>query len=703
MADFTDQLRPADPAGPEILAQERSASDVDVDALAQHLLFRDNFLETQEKIIPILKSYPVFSKRSQLNLARPDRYHLGLARAKTLRRLSLKHGWSKDDFKMAEYLVDEMSPYHLQATMFATTIREQGNDEQKAYWVPKVESWDIIGCYGQTELGHGSNVRGLECQAIWHPDSKTFEIHSPTITASKWWNGALGRTANHAIVVAQLMLLDKSSGKYKSQGPHQFIVQIRDMKTHQPLDGIVIGDIGPKYGYTSMDNGYMLFNHHKVPHSALLSRYSGIDSESGAYIKPENPAVVYGSLTFVRAQIIMHARLILARAATIAVRYTSIRRQFADRDAKSSNAPEQAVLNYPTVQIRILPLLATTFALHYTGEAMFKLYYGTRASIEKSGDFSKLAEMHATSSGLKSLCTMLAADGIETCRRAMGGHGFGGGSGIIPLNNDYLSKPTVEGDNWMITQQTASYLIKRMTEAVKNPSSHAKHSVDAQYRNFLQHKPNTTSNFDILANDDDLVKAFQHRASYLAHQAYQSRILQKKPWTSLMISLHSLSRAQSQSLLVSNFHSAIFTSTTDPPLPSTTITALQDCFRLFALTTLDASASEFLLSGALPTQQLPQIATRIQDLMLLIRPHAVRLVDAWSIPDYLLQSALGKYDGDVYTRLFELAHKENPLNRVTFNPDWRSEEIVMGEGEEQGRRRMERLALGDDVAGKAKL
>ena len=172
----------------------------------------------------------------------------------------------------------------------------------------------------------------------------------------------------------------------------------------------------------------------------------------------------------VRAQIIMHARLILARAVTIAVRYTSIRRQFADRDAKSPNAPEQAVLNYPTVQIRLLPLLATTFALHYTGEAMFKLYYGTRESIEKGGDFSQLAEMHATSSGLKSACTMLAADGIEICRRAMGGHGFGGGSGIIPLNNDYLSKPTVEGDNWMITQQTASYLIKRMTETVKNPS-----------------------------------------------------------------------------------------------------------------------------------------------------------------------------------------------------------------------------------------
>jgi len=95
---------------------------------------------------------------------------------------------------------------------------------------------------------------------------------------------------------------------------------------------------------------------------------------------------------------------------------------------------------------------------------MQALYTRTRADISK-GDFSRLAELHSQSSGLKSLCTDYAANGIETCRRALGGHGFGGGSGLIQLNSDYLSKPTVEGDNWMITQQTASYLIKRMAAA----------------------------------------------------------------------------------------------------------------------------------------------------------------------------------------------------------------------------------------------
>jgi acyl-CoA oxidase len=47
----------------------------------------------------------------------------------------------------------------------------------------------------------------------------------------------------------------------------------------------------------------------------------------------------------------------------------------------------------------------------------------------------------------------------------------------------------------------------------------------------------------------------------------------------------------------------------------------------------------------------------------------------------LLNSALGRSDGKVYEELFDLAHRRNPLNKVTFNPDWRSEEIVLGSGD----------------------
>lgn len=683
MSDFSDELRPADPQGPDILSQERSRSHINVEALAQHLLHRGDHLKRQQRILPVLENRVVFSKKNQLNLARPDRYHLSLARSKELRRLSLENNWDIEDYRMAMHLVGETSPYALHTVMFMTSIREQANEEQLKEWWPKVESFEIIGCYGQTELGHGSNVRGIETLATYNPSTKDFTIHSPTLTASKWWNGSLGRTANHAIIVAQLRLPDEN-GNLKSYGPHQFVAQIRDMKTNKPLEGIVIGDIGTKVGYAGMDNGYMLFKNFRVPHSALLSRYTGV-SVDGKYIAPKSQAIVYGSMTYVRASIIMNSRMILARACTIAVRYLSIRRQFADRDAGGA---EMSVLDYPTVQIRILPLLATTYALHYTGEAMFNLYWETREDIEQRGDLSRLAELHAASSGLKAACTLMVADGSEVCRRALGGHGFGGGSGMIPLNTDNLDAPTVEGDSFMISQQTSAYLIKRMTEALAGRTAEP---IDTQFQTYL--KDRSSSRYDI-HNEADIVRAFKDRVSYLVFKAHEKRVVQKHAWTDLMVDLHRLAIAHSESILIENFYKPVFSGDLNPPVESTTADVMKDLFRLFAYTLMESRSSEFIVSGALDSAALSDLTPRILTLLKQIRPHAVRLVDAWSIPDYLLDSALGRADGDVYNALWQKAHLENPLNLTTFNPDFRTEEIIMGEGEENARKRIEKLALG---------
>lgn len=428
----------------------------------------------------------------------------------------------------------------------------------------------------------------------------------------------------------------------------------------------------------------MLFDHHRVPKSAMLSRYAEVSDEVGTFTRRGHPAVVYGSLTFVRGQIIMHARLVLARAVTVAVRYCSIRRQFSDRDVKSHDAPEMKVLDYPTVQIRVLPLLATTFALHYTGEYFHKLYAESRSTIEK-GDFGPLAELHSASSGLKSLCTTLAADGIETCRRAMGGHGFGGGSGLIGLNSDYLSKPTVEGDNWMITQQVAAYLIKKMQHCVENADAPSKDPTDELFRHFLSSKDHRIPESYLDPNsheidDTSIVSIFQWRAASLSHAAYTQRVVHKKPWTKMMIQLHALSRAYSEQILITNFHNAL-TTHTQPALSAPTPEVLRLCFRLFALYTLDQSPASFLLSTSIPSADLHTLPDTILSLMTQLRPHAVKLVDAWSIPDFLLDSALGRYDGKVYEELFDMAHRRNPLNRTTFNPNWRSEEIVLGSGD----------------------
>lgn len=117
MPDFTDHLKPAHD-GTATLQAERDGSTINVTELASHLLGRDGFLERQEKVLKVLTKEPLFRKDQQLNLSRPERYQLGLARAKAIQRISRREGWNREDYSMAEYLNDEMSPYYLHMSMF---------------------------------------------------------------------------------------------------------------------------------------------------------------------------------------------------------------------------------------------------------------------------------------------------------------------------------------------------------------------------------------------------------------------------------------------------------------------------------------------------------------------------------------------------------------------------------------------------------
>lgn len=47
----------------------------------------------------------------------------------------------------------------------------------------------------------------------------------------------------------------------------------------------------------------------------------------GTYTKPVNAKAAYGTMTSVRAGIVWDASMLLSRAATIAVRYSAVRRQ----------------------------------------------------------------------------------------------------------------------------------------------------------------------------------------------------------------------------------------------------------------------------------------------------------------------------------------------------------------------------------------
>jgi acyl-CoA oxidase len=84
--------------------------------------------------------------------------------------------------------------------MFIPTLMSQATEEQRERWLNSAMKFQIIGCYAQTELGHGSNVQGLETTATYVPETQEFIINSPTLTATKWWAGGLG-TAAYVILV----------------------------------------------------------------------------------------------------------------------------------------------------------------------------------------------------------------------------------------------------------------------------------------------------------------------------------------------------------------------------------------------------------------------------------------------------------------------------------------------------------------------
>jgi acyl-CoA oxidase len=84
---------------------------------------------------------------------------------------------------------------------------------------------------------------------------------------------------------------------------------------------------------------------------------------------------------------------------------------------------------------------------------------------------------------------------------------------------------------------------------------------------------------------------------------------------------------------VANFYNAVVSNT---GLSTVTQQVLWDLFRLFALSTMDTESREFFNSGAVSNESLDALPSKILDLMQRIRPHAVRLVDAWKIPDFQL-------------------------------------------------------------------
>ena len=140
---------------------------------------------------------------------REGQYLQGLAFGKAIMDDEIKHRHGIFDYHSHRFALIIASPFGHNPLMFGPTLRLQTSPEQRDYWVPLLEAGKIIGTYAQTELGHGTFLRGLETTVTLDLDTDEFVVHSPTLTSTKYWPSALGFTASHAVVMANLVIRGK--------------------------------------------------------------------------------------------------------------------------------------------------------------------------------------------------------------------------------------------------------------------------------------------------------------------------------------------------------------------------------------------------------------------------------------------------------------------------------------------------------------
>eukprot|EP01122_Echinamoeba_exundans_P014851 TRINITY_DN6822_c0_g1_i1.p1 TRINITY_DN6822_c0_g1~~TRINITY_DN6822_c0_g1_i1.p1 ORF type:complete len:675 (+),score=110.06 TRINITY_DN6822_c0_g1_i1:97-2121(+) len=567
---------------------------------------------------------------------------------------------SPSEFDVLQRQLGEDTPLTLQQWVFIPCLKALADPDQVAQWVPLAERYAMIGCYAQTELAHGSNVAGLMTEAVYHPDTQEFDIHTPNTLATKWWVGQMGKLATHAVVFAQLRL----PGEKESRGPHPFLVPLRSLSDHSPLPGVQVGDIGPKMGFAAVDNGFASFNHVRIPRRNMLARYSHV-TEGGKYVQAPNQKLLYGSMLAVRAGLVRACARAMAAASTIVVRYSAVRRQFGDA---ATGGVEKQILDHRMQQFRVLPSVAYAYALTFTADWM-EARFAQMNSEFAAGKFEMLAGMHATTSALKSYCTNTVGKLVEQCRLACGGHGYSAFSGIPAIYSTFTHMETAEGEAALLTQQVGRHLIKLAQMYLSTGTLRGCHPFDPATEYFKSNPAdelNRKCELNAGAGDKSFAKfvlpAFRHRVVRLLVnlleklQSHSANMSPAAAWNECHVDIFRVSSAHSA-------FTVLLTSADAMQRLSTISSAIPDMHELLGIYWILQDSGDWLEDGYLTGEQIKFLRQRMDVLLPTIRECAVALVDAFAFSDRQLRSAIGCYDGNVYERLFDLAANKNPVNK----------------------------------------
>ncbi len=483
-----------------------------------------------------------------------------------------------------------------------------GNAAQHRRYLRDIGTFALPGCFAMTEIGHGSNVRELETLARYEPASGQFVVTSPTWAAGKNYIGNGACHGRLATVFAQL----ETAGE--RHGVHAFLVPLRDEKGNI-LPGVRIEDNGPKMGENGVDNARIWFDGLRVDRDALLDRYGSVAAD-GTYRSDIRSA---GARFFTTISALVGGRISIAAAAlsagksglTIAVRYAVRRRQF--RAAGASD--ETPLLDYPTHQRRLLPLLANAYALDFAHKFLVRRRLETQAA---DADPAGKREVELLAAGIKAWTTWNTTRTLQTCRECCGGEGYMSVNRLPALKADSDIFTTFEGDNTVLMLWIGRQLL---AEADRTGGS-------------VQTAPTDTGSeylplFAVRAQGMlDEIRADLARLTAGSTDAPRAAAQQQ-------MKLPRLAHAWVERIILEQFGTAI-ACCEDRGCAD----AFARLYDLFALTLLEENRAWFLENDLLSAEASKALPRAVEEQCARLAPDALALVDAFGIPDQCLAAPI---------------------------------------------------------------
>ncbi|KAI3989340.1 hypothetical protein MKX01_026923 [Papaver californicum] len=319
--------------------------------------------------------------------------------------------------------------------LWGGAIQFFGTKRHHDKWLKDTENYVIKGCFAMTELGHGK-----------------FVIDTPCESAQKYWIGGLANHATHTVAFSQLYI------DGVNQGVHAFIVQVRAADGNV-CPNIRVADCGHKIGLNGVDNGRIWFDNVRIPRENFLNSVADV-SPNGQYLSAiKDPdqrfAAFLAPVTSGRITISVSSIYQSKIGLSIALRYSLTRRAF----SVSPNGPEVLLLDYPSHQRRLLPLLAKTCAMSFGANYLKRMYINRTPQANKT--------IHVVSSAFKAAFTWHNMRTLQECREACGGQGLKTENRMGHLKSEYDVQSTFEGDNHVLMQQVSKALIAEYIAAQK--------------------------------------------------------------------------------------------------------------------------------------------------------------------------------------------------------------------------------------------